>query len=176
MGSRGGEGPALDITQMQMRMTVAKWQSTYTDCRYIQENPDSGHGRAFAAAVESSPRTYGAVYRGFSEYRGKKALSIDEARAVWEKRQGKKVEMNVPTSTSPDLTTATGFGHVTFEVLGGDARDISGLSSIPSFKESILKPGTFGVAGVREGPRVQDPVHLANEPYRTLIVTLVAMP
>lgn len=156
---------------------VMDWQGMYADCRAIQENPESRTARAFAAALNESPRTEGPVYRGFDEYRGKQRLSLDEARTKWEGKVGQRVEMNVPTSTSPDLPLAAGFGKVVFEIRGGDARDITAFSAVPQFRESILLPGSFKVEGVRAGPDIPN----SDSPFRTdtsptLIVSLVAEP
>lgn len=177
-GAREATGLANGMhTETEKRAAVAKWQSTYEACAAIQADPDSADARAFASAVVDGRREYGAVYRGFDEYRGSKKVSLEASQAAWEKRIGKRIEMNVPTSTSPDLVAASGFGKVVFEITGGRAHDISYLSSVPVFKESVLLPDTFGVVGVRKGPDIPN----SSSPFRTdtsptVIVSLAAVP
>lgn len=159
------------------KAAVAKWQSTFADCREMQENPDSVLSQEFAFAVDRSPRVQGTVYRGTGEFtieggdRNVGRLDAAGAKKVWEQRMAsrERVEINVPVSTTPDIDAAKDFGNVIFEISGGEARDISALSAVPSFKEAVLKPGTFGIVGVRDGWQLPGD-------KETTIVTLVAVP
>ena len=127
------------------------------------------------SAVEKSKVVpEGVVYRGIQERLDGAELTGEAVAARWSGRVGQTIDFKEPTSSSPDFYTASRFGNTLFEIQhGGAAKDISPLSQFPGFKEAVLPPSSFVVAGVRKGPDVTAGVFGPHSPVTTTIVTLV---
>jgi hypothetical protein len=165
------QGNTENFTLDDYYRSVAGWQHTFYGNTYMKNNPTSPASRALREFLDTRPALEGAVYKGVS------GLAP---------RVGDRVEFPTLSSTTPDIDTAKAYVNgkdpVIFEILGGDARSLSGfdIPSMAGAQEAVLLPANYEVVSIRQqnviGPTFVDengkPQPVFVQRRRTTIITI----